>query len=147
MERSVSTLDEIAQERRRIADRLARLEEERATLAEELGELDAAERVLLRLTRAPRAEQSAPQRSRPRQRARQSEATSGTPSLGDATLRAIEALGSNVSPGAVRAYLESEYGMRVRPNHLGMALQRHRRAGRLEQRNTHWSLRRPATGT
>jgi hypothetical protein len=29
----------------------------------------------------------------------------------------------------------------VRPNHLGMALQRHRRAGHLENRNQRWHLR------
>jgi hypothetical protein len=28
--------------------------------------------------------------------------------------------------------------MTVRPNHLGMALQRHRRAGQLENRNQRW---------
>jgi hypothetical protein len=30
--------------------------------------------------------------------------------------------------------------MTVRPNHLGMALQRHRRAGRLELRDQRWYL-------
>jgi hypothetical protein len=31
-------------------------------------------------------------------------------------------------------------GMTVRPNHLGIALQRHRRAGRLENRDQRWYL-------
>jgi hypothetical protein len=30
--------------------------------------------------------------------------------------------------------------MTVRPNHLGIALQRHRRAGRLENRDQRWCL-------
>jgi len=30
--------------------------------------------------------------------------------------------------------------MAVRPNHLGIALQRHRRAGRLENRDQRWVL-------
>jgi hypothetical protein len=30
--------------------------------------------------------------------------------------------------------------MTVRPNHLGIALQRHRRAGRLESRDSRWFL-------
>jgi hypothetical protein len=30
--------------------------------------------------------------------------------------------------------------MTVRPNHLGIALQRHRRAGRLENRDQRWHL-------
>jgi hypothetical protein len=32
------------------------------------------------------------------------------------------------------------FGMTVRPNHLGIALQRHRRAGRLENRDQRWCL-------
>jgi len=35
-------------------------------------------------------------------------------------------------------YLSREFGMSVRPNHLGIALQRHRRAGRLENRDQRW---------
>ena len=60
--------------------------------------------------------------------------------LGDATLRAIEALGNEISAEQVREYLGREFGMQVRPNHLGMALQRHRRAGRLQQHDGRWSL-------
>ena len=52
--------------------------------------------------------------------------------LGDASLRALEALGSEASAKQIREHLSSEFGMQVRPNHLGMALQRHRPAGRLE---------------
>jgi hypothetical protein len=37
-------------------------------------------------------------------------------------------------------YLSKEFGMTVRPNHLGIALQRHRRAGRLESRDSRWFL-------
>jgi hypothetical protein len=60
--------------------------------------------------------------------------------LGDATLQAVEALGSPVSAAEVRDYLARKFGMQVRANHLGMALQRHRRAGRLEQHDSHWSV-------
>ena len=37
-------------------------------------------------------------------------------------------------------YLSRQFGMTVRPNHLGMALQRHRRAGQLENRDQRWYL-------
>jgi hypothetical protein len=37
-------------------------------------------------------------------------------------------------------YLSREFGMAVRPNHLGIALQRHRRAGRLESRDSRWFM-------
>ena len=59
-------------------------------------------------------------------------------SLGDATLRAISALGKGVSAEEVRNYLEQELDMPVRANHLGRALQRHRIAGRLEERDSRW---------
>jgi hypothetical protein len=60
--------------------------------------------------------------------------------LGDATLRAVEALGNEVSAEQIREYLGTQFGMQVRPNHLGMALQRHRRSGRLSERNARWSM-------
>jgi hypothetical protein len=60
--------------------------------------------------------------------------------LGDAALRAIEALGNEVSAEQVREYLGQHFGMQVRANHLGMALQRHRRAGRLSQDDGRWSM-------
>lgn len=153
MERTLAALDDIAQERRRIADRLARLDEERAKLTEELNELDAAERVLARLSGAPQRPGNGARdtpavdrrrAARPPQdlrfRTGRSIGKKPVPSLGDATLRAVEALGGGVSAAEVRSYLQREFGMRIRANHLGMALQRHRRAGRLEQHDTHWSV-------
>jgi hypothetical protein len=60
--------------------------------------------------------------------------------LGEATLRAVEALGNDASAEQIREYLAREFGMQVRPNHLGMALQRHRRAGRLQEDDGRWSM-------
>ena len=52
----MSTLDDIAKERQLIAERLAKLDGDRAKLAEQLAELEAAERVLSRFTQGtPRA--------------------------------------------------------------------------------------------
>jgi hypothetical protein len=63
-----------------------------------------------------------------------------TVSLSDATLRAVQAYGEGATPSEVLSYLAREFGMTVRPNHLGIALQRHRRAGRLETRDSRWFL-------
>ena len=60
-------------------------------------------------------------------------------SLSDATLKAVQAYdeerhrqrGSQLSLTAIR---------HDGPNHLGMALQRHRRAGQLENRDQRWYL-------
>jgi hypothetical protein len=45
---------------------------------------------------------------------------------------------------SLRLYLSRELGMTVRANHLGIALQRHRRAGRLDSRDSRWYLPKPA---
>jgi hypothetical protein len=156
----MSTLDDIAQERQRIAERLARVDSERAKLVEQLGELEAAERVLSRFGEArqqagrrgrhPRkaepATPTAPRRGRQRRTRGEAPAKAGKAGqpLGDATLHAVSAHGQGASAEEVRGYLAREFGMQVRPNHLGMALQRHRRAGRLEQRDGRWWA--PAAG-
>jgi len=141
-----TTLDDIQQERQQLAERLARIDAERAKLAEQLAELEAAERVLARFTKA----RSSPMRggrrasatqntaaAEPRRRRRAAPKPAGV-SLADATLRAVAAHGHGASAEEVRKFLADQFGMQVRANHLGMALQRHRRAGRLEQRELLW---------
>ena len=159
----MSTLDDIAKERQLIAERLAKLDGDRAKLAEQLAELEAAERVLSRFTQstlragrrgrrgrgadpkaaakpaAPRTTQRRATRAAPRA------ARAGGVSLGDATLRAVTAHGQGISAEDVRKYIADQLGMQVRPNHLGMALQRHLRAGRLELRDLLWFAR-PSPG-
>src|SRR4051812_5882573 len=49
-EHAMAIADDIATERQRLADRLARIDAERQKLAEQIAELDAAERVLSRMT-------------------------------------------------------------------------------------------------
>ncbi len=65
--------------------------------------------------------------------------STGEISLSDATLRAVGAAGEDgANLSGILDYLSREFGMTVRPNHLGIALQRHRRATRLETRNDRW---------
>ncbi|HEV2300976.1 MAG TPA: hypothetical protein VGR91_05345, partial [Stellaceae bacterium] len=47
----MASMDEIAQERKKLSERLARLDAERSKLAEQLNELEVAERVLTRFGR------------------------------------------------------------------------------------------------
>jgi hypothetical protein len=148
-------LDEIAKERQRLAERLARVDAERTKLTEQLAELEAAERVLSRLTptktaargRGKRAQIAETTKPAPARRGvgrgkRKAAAKQALP-LGDATLRAVETLGNDVSSEQIRGYLGKQFGMQVRPNHLGMALQRHRRAGRLIEHDGNWSMAQP----
>jgi hypothetical protein len=60
--------------------------------------------------------------------------------LSDATLQAVKAHPDGATASDILNHLSREFGMAVRPNHLGIALQRHRRAGRLENRDQRWHL-------
>ena len=145
----MATLDEIGQEKQKVSERLARLDAERAKLGAQLNELEVAERVLTRFGRVETTERRrrgrpartppapAPTAARGRARAAQ---PAQTVSLSDATLRAVQAHGEGATPSDVLTYLTREFGMSVRPNHLGIALQRHRRAGRLETRDSRWFM-------
>lgn len=144
----MATLNEIGQEKQRISERLARLDAERTKLADQLSELEIAERVLTRFGGKPvtgeRRRRGRPTTAtaaapapRAQRRARGSQPTPGV-SLSDATLRAVQAHGEGATANDVMNYLSREFGMTVRPNHLGIALQRHRRAGRLENRDQRW---------
>jgi hypothetical protein len=143
----MATSDEIGRERQRVSQQLARLDAERAKLANELNELEIAERVLTRFGNTPgtieRRRRERPARTAPvapeapRARRRRQ---APTVALRDAVLRAAEAHRGGATANDVLTYLSREFGMTVRPNHLGTALQRHRRAGRLEFRDQRWYL-------
>lgn len=144
----MATLDEIGQEKQRLAERLARLDADRAKLAERLNELEIAERVLSEFGRTAGA--AARRRGRPAATAPAARATGRRPraaakdanalSLSDAALKAVGAHSDGATAAEVMTFLSRELGMAVRPNHLGIALQRHRRAGRLENRDQRWFL-------
>jgi hypothetical protein len=143
----MATADEIGQEKQRISERLARLDAERTKLADQLNELEIAERVLTRFggkaDATERRRRGRPARTAPaagaQRRARGGQQAPSV-SLSDATLKAVQAHGQGATANEVLNYLSKEFGMTVRPNHLGIALQRHRRAGRLENRDQRWYL-------
>ena len=152
----MATLDEIGQEKQRIAERLARVDAERTKLADQLSELEITERVLTRFggsaetadrrrrgRPARTAPAAGPQRAAqraPQRRARGGPRAAASVSLSDATLQAVRAHPDGATANDILNHLSREFGMTVRPNHLGIALQRHRRAGRLENRDQRWYL-------
>lgn len=148
----MASLEEITQEKQKISERLARLDAERSKLAEQLNELQITERVLSRFGKST-ATVERPRRGRPQtpppgageRRARAAPKPPGL-SMSDATLKAVEAHGDGITAAEILNYLSREFGLTVRPNHLGIALQRHRRAGRLESRDGHWYLPHSARG-
>jgi hypothetical protein len=143
-------LDDIGQEKQRLAERLAKLDSEREKLAAQLNELEVAERVLARFgggetagrrrrgRPAPAVAEPAPRRGRGARRGAQP-AAPGV-SLSEAALRAVGAHAEGITANEILDYLARELGIKVRPNHLGIALQRHRRGGRLEMRDSRWFL-------
>ena len=135
------------QEKQRISHRLAQLDAEREKLSGELDEPEIAGRVLARFGgKAVTTEK--------RRRARPSKTTPGAAaegrgrsgqkapgvSISGAGLRAVQAHSEGATPAELLNYLLRKFGMTVRPNHLGAALQRHRRAGQLENRDQRWYL-------
>jgi hypothetical protein len=145
----MATQDAIRQEKQRVSEWLAQLDTEREQLAGQLHELEVAERVLMQFDkRAVRGEgrrrealaTTTPAAGGARSARRPRPMAPVVPPLRDAILKAVEAHPQGITAKEVLAYVSQEFGLTVRPNHLGMALQRHRRAGRLEIRDQYWYL-------
>ena len=139
----MTVLGEIAQERQQISQRLMGLDAVWTKLSGEMRELDIAERALKRFGRPgvtgkqTKERSTTPAAAANEKRQVRGHKTDGL-SLSDASLKAVRAHRKGASANDVLDYLTHKLGMAVRPNHLGMALQRHRRAGRLEYRDQRW---------
>jgi hypothetical protein len=138
----MSTLDEITKEKQRVSEALARVDTQREKLTGQLGELEAAERVLARYSKGTGPRKTAsdntpttstkaatPTRSRERPLARAVNPVGGkrsSLSLSDQVL----ALATGKTQKEITVACKG-----ARPNHVGMALARHKRAGRIEDRD------------
>ena len=137
----MSTLDEITNEKQRIAEALARVDAQREKLTDQLGELEAAERVLARYSKGTPAKKTAAAKTpttatkaaaapRPRRRRTRAEEPAGgkrtSPTLSDQVL----ALANGKTQQEIAAACKG-----ARPNHVGAAIARYKRAGRIEERN------------
>jgi hypothetical protein len=137
----MSTLDDINKERQRIQEALARVDAQREKLTGELSELEATERVLRRYSRGTPVKRAAaartttktakaatPKVSRVRQPATAKPAGGKrtAPTLGDQVL----ALATGQTRQEITAACKG-----ARPNHVGVVIARHMRAGRIEERD------------
>ena len=137
----MSTLDEITKEKQRIGEALSRVEAEREKLTGQLGELEAAERVLVRYSRPtpakrtssakiPSMEPKAAAVPRPRRSRTRAEEPAGGKrtsfTLGDQVL----ALANGKTQQEIAAACKG-----ARPNHIGAAIARYKRAGRIAERD------------
>jgi hypothetical protein len=134
-------LDQINAEKSKVSERLARLDTERATVAARLTDLETAERVLTRVSKTPparrttsaaAAEAKAPTASRGRGRPPRAAASKSAgskpsaPSLGERVL----ALATGRTKQELYLACPND-----RPNHIGVVVQRHLRAGRIQERD------------
>src|SRR6516165_412617 len=132
-------LDQISAEKTKISERLARLDTDRAAVATRLTDLETAERVLTRVSKTPArrttptaaAKAKAPTATRGRGRPPRAAASESAgpkpsaPSLGERVLA--------LATGRTRQELYVACP-NDRPNHVGIAVQRHLRAGRIQER-------------
>ena len=139
----MSTLDEIIKEKQRLGEALARVDAQRDKLTSQLAELEAAERVLARYSKGTQTRKTlsgktattATQAAAPaRQSAHRRHTTiakpagvgRSSPSLNDQVL----ALAIGKTQQEITAACNG-----ARPNHVGAAIARHKRAGRIEERD------------
>jgi hypothetical protein len=70
-------------------------------------------------------------RGRPRRQNGAGASQSGDISINEATLNAVNAMPSWSTTEQIRTRVKDQYGMNVRSNHIGVALTRHKKAGRI----------------
>ena len=136
----MSTLDEITKEKQRLGAALARVDAQREKLTGQLGELEATERVLARYSKGTQVKKTASARRPTTAKnaaapARRHEPTTtakapgrrrSSSNLGDQIL----ALATGKTQQEIAAACKG-----ARPNHVGAAIARHKRAGRVEERD------------
>jgi hypothetical protein len=139
----MATLDEITKEKERVGEALSRIDAQHEKLVRQLSELEAAERVLVRYgneTRGAKAasartpttakKAAAPARGRGRRRpaatAKPADGKRSSSNLSDRVL----ALATGKTQQEITVSCNG-----ARPNHVGAALSRHKRAGRIEERD------------
>ena len=119
--------DQITAEKTKLSDRLARLDAERARVATELTELEAAERVLARFGKTP-----LPRRSAPAAAGKAKDPAKSARREPSATSLAERVLALAAGRTRRELYLACP---KDRPNVIGMAVQRHIRGGRIQERD------------
>jgi len=137
----MSTLDEITKEKQRVGEALARVDTQREKLSSQLGELEAAERVLARYSKARRQKGDLSQNADHGKDGHRSSAITRPPAYTTAKPAGGKRSSSNLND-QVLALATGKTQQEItaackgaRPNHVGAAIARQRRAGRIEERD------------
>ena len=136
----MATLDEITKEKQRVGEALARVDAQREELTSQLSELEATERVLARYGKGTQARKTAPART-----TTAAPKAAPAPGRGRRTTTARRAGGKRTSPTLGDRVLALATGKTqqeiaaactgARPNHVGVVIARHKRAGRIQERD------------
>jgi hypothetical protein len=138
----MTALDEITKEKQRVSEALARVGAQREKLAGQLVELEATERVLARYSKGSGARKTASVRTPMTATNAAAQARAGR---GPRSTTTKPAGGKRSSPSLTDQVLALATGKTqqeiaaackgARPNHVGAAIARHKRAGRIEERD------------
>jgi hypothetical protein len=137
----MTTSDEITKEKQRLSEALARVDAQHEKLISQLSELEAAERVLARYTVGTQTRKAATARTTTTAtkvattaRGRGRRTTTARPAGGKPSSASLSdqvlALATGKTQQEIAAACKG-----ARPNHVGAAIARHKRAGRIEERD------------
>jgi cell wall-associated NlpC family hydrolase len=135
----MSTLDEIAKEKQRIGEALARADAQHEKLTGQLSELEATERVLARYSKGTQTKKAAADKTptattkaAPMQSRRRptTEKPAGGKRSSSTLSDQVLALATGKTQQEITAACKG-----ARANHVGAAISRHKRAGRIEERD------------
>jgi hypothetical protein len=138
----MSTFDEITKEKQRVSEALARVDEQREKLTGQLAELEATERVLARYGKGARGTRTTPARTStaamkaagPARPSRRPRGAAGKPAAGRRTAPTLGDQVLALATGKTQQEITTAC-KGARPNHVGVVIARHKRAGRIEERN------------
>jgi hypothetical protein len=136
----MSPLDEITKEKQRVGEALARVDTQREKLTGELRELEAAERVLARYSKGTTARQTSSDRASstamkaatPAQRRGRRSTTTAKSAGGKRSSSNLNDRVLALATGKTQREIAAACAG-ARPNHIGAAIARHKRAGRIEE--------------
>jgi hypothetical protein len=130
----MSSLDEITKEKQRVSEALARVDAQREKLASQLSELEATERVLARYSKGTRAGTAASAKTKGADTARSGgrQRTTAAKPAGTRSSRSLNDQVLALATGKTQQEIATAC-KGARPNHVGAAIARHKRAGRIEE--------------
>jgi hypothetical protein len=130
----MSTLDEITKEKQRVSEALARVDAQREKLTGQLGELEATERVLARYSTGTRATKTALAKTPTTATKAALQCDRGRHYDRKTSRQAPVTAAIRSPPATGKTQRRSPAVRGARPNHVGVVIARHKRAGRIELR-------------